>query len=306
MPGPLSEDAQNLIKGLYLIKRMKSKQIAEIVGCRDKTVQQWIRRLGIKRTDEVYGPKGMVYKRLSPETEQAICDAARDGVIPSEIATSFNMTIPRVRSVLARHNVKGPTQTLGYRYDRVFSPDEDQEIRRRVEAGESKRSIAREYGVSGDNIRAACTRAGMPTGLSAKAQQLRNKACERIAVRSTLSIEQTAQLLDCPESLVRRARIRHAKNPTVISPPDEDEQKILGRLNAEPHVMRGLYGGDPVHKRPGRPPGKRPVIVSDPPTVVQSEIIRLRKEGKLVNEIAAILQIDTTEVRAALQSKWSR
>lgn len=306
MPGRLSEDEQNLIKGLYLLKRMPTKQIAEIVGCTDKTVQQWIRRLGIKRTDEVHGPKGVVYKRLSPETEQAICDAARDGIIPSEIAASFNMTIPRVRSVLARHNVKGPVQTLGYRYDRVFSPDEDQVIRRRVEAGESRRSIAREYGVSEDNVRSACIRAGMPTGLSAKAKQLRNKACERISVRSTLSIEQTAHVLDCPESLVRRARIRHAKNPTVIRPPDEDEQKILSGLTVEPQIMRALYGGDPVHKLRGRPPGKRQVIVSDLPPTVQSEIVRLRKEGKLIHEIAAILQIDTDEVRAALQSQWSR
>jgi transposase len=206
MPTRLTEGEKTLIRVLYVEKQKNTAQIAEMMDRPPKTVQEWIKRLGIKRTDEVIC-NGKIYKRLSPAQEQTICDAVRDGAIPSEVAIEHNLPVSRIRSVLSRHNVQGPVQSLGYRYDRVFSPDEDAVIRLRVEAGESRRAIAKEYGVKEDSVRAACTRAGLPIGLSAKEQAKRNKVCERIAVRSTLTIEQTAQVLDCSEKLVRQARI---------------------------------------------------------------------------------------------------
>ena len=302
----LTEGEKTLIRVLYVEKKKTAQQIAEMMDRPADTVRDWIRRTGIKRTDEVIGHNGKVYKRLSPETEQAICDSVRDGAIPSEVAREHNMTVERVRSVLERHNVKGPVQTLGYHYNRAFSPDEDAAIRLRVESGESRKAIAKEYGVSDECIRAACTRAGLSPGLSTKEKAARNKACARIAVRSTLTIEQTASVLGCTEQLVRVARIRHAKNPGPIKSPDADEQKILNSLNVEPHILTGLYGGQSTTPRRGRPPGKRPVIVSDLPPTVSEQIVSLRMEGKLVTEIASILKIDPAEVRDVFQSRWGK
>ena len=70
--------------------------------------------------------------------------------------------------------------------------------------------------------------------------------------------------------------------------------------------MRGSGWEIPyTEKNRGCPPNKRPVIVSDLPPTVQSEIVRLRKEGNLINEIAVILP-DLDQARfAALQSQWS-
>lgn len=306
MPTRLTEGEKTLIRVLYVEKKKTSTQIAEMMDRAKHTVQEWINRMGIKRTDEVIY-KGKVYKRLTPDQEQSICEAIRDGELPSEVAREHNISVNRVVSVMERHGVQGPVQTLGYHYTRSFTPDEDQAIRLRVESGESRRSIAKEYGVKPTTITNACVRAGMTVCVSAKEQTKRNKACERIAVRSTLTIEQTAQVLNCTEKLVRQARIRHAKNPGPIKSPDADEQKILNSLTVEPHILTGLYGGVQSTKpRRGRPPGKRPVIVSDLPPTVSEQIVRLRKEGKLVNEIAVILQVDPAEVRAALQSQWSR
>jgi len=297
----LTEGEKTLIRVLYVEKQKNTAQIAEMMDRPPKTVQEWIKRLGIKRTDEVIC-NGKIYKRLSPEQEQTICDAVRDGAIPSEVAIEHNLPVSRIRSVLSRHNVQGPVQSLGYRYDRVFSPNEDAAIRLRVEAGESRRAIAKEYGVKEDSVRAACTRAGLPIGLSAKEQAKRNKACERIAVRSTLTIEQTASVLGCTEKLVRQARIRHAKNPGPVKSPDADEQKILSGLEVEPHILTGLYGGSPAQKTRTM----RTVVVSDLPQDAQSQIVALRKEGKLVTEIAEILKIDLAEVRITLQSQWCK
>ena len=306
MPTRVTEGEKTLIRVLYTEKHKTPAQIAHMMDRPIKTVQKQVRLMGIRRQDEVFGPKGVMYKRLSPETEQSICDAVRDGAIPSEVARDHNMPIGRVRSVLKRHNVKGPILTLGYAYDRAFTPDEDQTIRRRVEAGESRKAIAKEYGVHHSTVTDACTRAGMTPIESTREKTKRLKACERIAVRSTLTIEQTAQALNCTEKLVRQARIRHAKNPGVVKSPDADEQKILNSLVVDPHILTGLYGGQSTKPRRGRPPGKRPVIVSDLPPTVSEQIVRLRKEGKLVNEIAVILHVDPAEVRAALQSQWSR
>ena len=305
MPTRLTEGEKTLIRVLYTEKQKTAQQIAEMMDRPLKTVQEWINRLGIKRTDEVIC-NGKVYKRLTAEQEQSICNSVLDGAIPSEVAREHNMPVSRVRSVLERHNVQGPVQSLGYRYDRAFSPDEDVAIRVRVESGESRRAIAKEYGVKEDCVRAACTRAGLPVGLSAKDQAKRNKACERIAVRSTLTIEQTASVLGCTEQLVRVARIRHAKNPGPIKSPDADEQKILNSLNVEPHILTGLYGGQSTKPRRGRPPGKRPVIVSDLPPTVAEHIVSLRMEGQLVTEIASILKIDPAEVRVVFQSRWGK
>jgi hypothetical protein len=307
MPTRLTEGEKTLIRVLYTEKQKNTQQIAEMMDRPIKTVQKQVRLMGIRRQDEVFGFGGKVYKRLTSEQEQSICDAIRNGELPSDVARDHNMPKGRIRGVLRRHNVKGPIQTLGYSCDRAFTPDEDQEIRRRVEAGESRKAIAKEYGVGTSTVTDACTRAGMPPGESTWERGKRNKACERLAVRSTLTIEQTAQALNCTEKLVRQARIRHAKNPGPIKSPDADEQKILNSLVVDPHILTGLYGGVQSTKpRRGRPPGKRPVIVSDLPPTVSEQIVRLRKEGKLVNEIAAILKIDPAEVRTALQSQWSR
>lgn len=301
MPTRVTEGEKTLIRVLYVEKRKTHTQIAEMMDRPKTTVNLWIRKLGIKRTDElVYC--GKVYKRLTQDQEQAICAAIQNGELPSEMAREYNISVSRVVSVMERHGVQGPVQTLGYHYTRSFTPGEDQQIRRRVESGESRRSIAKEYGVKPTTITNACVRAGMTVCLSSNEQAKRNKACERIAVRSTLSIEQTARSLDCSEKLVRQARIRHAKNPSVVKSPDADEQKILNSLNVEPHILTGLYGGSPVQKTRTM----RAVIVSDLPQNVQSEIIRLRMEGKLVNEIASILKIDMAEVRTTLQSKWCK
>lgn len=302
MPTRLTEGEKTLIRVLYVEKHKTPTQIAEMMDRPIKTVQKQIRQMGIRRQDEVFGFGGKVYKRLTSEQERSICDAIRNGDLPSDVARDHNMPKGRIRGVLRRHNVKGPIQTLGYSCDRAFTPDEDQTIRRRVEAGESRKAIAKEYGVGTSTVTDACTRAGMPPGESTWEKAKRSKACERIAVRSTLTIEQTASVLGCTEKLVRQARIRHAKNPGLIKSPDADEQKILNSLNVEPHVLTGLYGGQSTKVRPN----KREVIVSDLKPTVQSEIIRLRKEGKLITEIAPILGIDPAEVRVVLQSQWSR
>lgn len=299
----LTEGEKTLIRVLYTEKQKTPTQIAQMIDRSQDTVQEWINRLGIRRTDEmILG--GKVYKRLSAEQERAICDSVRDGELPSAVAREHNLPASRVRSVLERHNVKGPVQTLGYHYSRTFSPDEDAAIRVRVEAGTTRTAIAKEYGVSGDCIRKACIRAGLLPGQSAKEKAVRNGACSRIAVRSTLTIEQTASVLGCTEQLVRVARIRHAKNPGPIKPPDRHEQKILNSLNVGSYILAGLYGVQATKIK--QPPIKRDVIVSNIPPTVSEQIIRLRMEGKLVNEIAPILGVDPAEVRAALQSQWSR
>ncbi len=302
MPTRLTEGEKTLIRVMYTEKHKTAAQIAEMMDRSIKTVQKQIRILGIRRQDEVFGFGGKVYQKLSPETVQSICDAVRNGDLPSDVARDLNMPLGRVRGVLRRHNVKGPIQTLGYSCDRAFTPDEDQMIRVRVESGESRRTIAKEYGVGTATVTDACTRAGMPIGESTHEKAKRNKACERIAVRSTLTIEQTASVLVCTAKLVRQARIRHAKNPGPVKSPDADEQKILNGLEVEPHILTGLYGGSPVQKTRTM----RTVVVSDLPRDVQSEIVALRMEGKLVAEIATILQIDPAEVRTALQSRWCK
>jgi transposase len=299
----LTEGEKTLIRVLYVEKQKTPTQIAAMVDRSETTINEWINRLGIRRQDEmILG--GKVYKRLTPDQEQSICDSVRDGELPSEVARKHNLTGSRVRSVLERHNVKGPVQTLGYHYSRTFSPDEDAAIRVRVEAGTSRTTIAKEYGVSDECIRSACRRAGLLPGQSAKEKAVRNGAYSRIAVRSTLTIEQTASVLGCTEQLVRVARIRHAKNPGPIKSPDRHEQKIMNSLNVGSYILAGLYGVQP--KKIKQSPSKREVIVSDIPPTVSEQIVSLRMEGKLVTEIASILKIDPAEVRTALQSRWCK
>ena len=74
--------------------------------------------------------------------------------------------------------------------------------------------------------------------------------------------EQTAQLLSTVLRVWFGGQIRHAKNPTVIRPPDEDEQKILSELNTEPISCAVCNGGDPVHKRRGARPTSARSFVS--------------------------------------------
>jgi len=171
------------LRRLYVDQRLSAETISKRCDVEKITVLRWLRAAGIKRRP---GGNGLANRGIPAPTADDLQRLVHVEHLSYEaIGERYGVDFSAVPHWLDRHGIERPDIWVTRRHGRVATEPTEEELRERIGAGESLRSIERDFDVTRMVIRARCRKYGIEVSRDGWSGGYRLRCADGHQVRST-------------------------------------------------------------------------------------------------------------------------